>query len=135
MKHLVLIPVFFVLICTGCSPKVVPSAPKPPLIVKEVFTQKEIPGQPDGLIRDYIKMTLEFEVERDFMINELIFRGKSYITNSSQRVYKIDIAAGSPYTKEVSIKDNEAILFYTYKGNNQVMTLRNIETKEPIYLP
>ena len=135
MKHLLLIPVFFILLCSACSPKIAPSTQKDYISVKEIYTQKEIPGMPDGLIRDYVKMTLEFEIERDVMIDELIFRGKSYVTNSSQKKYKIDINAGSPYAKEVSLKDNEAMLFYTYKGSKQVMTLRNIKTREPLYLP
>lgn len=135
MKNIFLLAFASIIFTTACTPKLAPSSAKDYISTKEAYTQKEIPGLPGGSIQDYLKLELDFGTDEEITIDEVVFRGKSYVLNAAVKTLRLNLAAGSIHKKETSLADNEAMIIYTYKGKNMVLTIRNIEEKPPIYLP
>ena len=132
MKSYLFLPLLLLALLLSCKVKKFDTGK---LMLKDAYTQKEIPGQPDAIIRDYLKFDFDLKADQNIQINEVLFRNKSYPINSNRKNLKIDLSRGAIAKKKETLKDNEAMIFYSMDGKSHVLTVRNIVAKPPVYLP
>jgi hypothetical protein len=134
-KHLIGLLIIATVITFSCNEKTASAARKNNIKIKSAFTQKEIPGQQDATPKNFLNVLIEFTGQDEIILDSILFDGKIYKIGAAIPKIKIDLARGTIAKDQYAMQANEALLFYSFNNKNDKMTIKNIETKEPIYLP
>jgi hypothetical protein len=116
----------------GCTPKLYTMDKN--LVLKEAFTQKEIPGQQGGTTFDYLKINFENAVAQSVNMDSIVFRGVTTPFNVSSNRMRLRLNAN--HAKNQNANGNEeAILYFSKEGQAFKKIIKNINPKSPLYLP
>lgn len=134
MRQFLILPFVLFSFLFSCNEKVL-TAGQDYLIISDAFMQKEVPGQSDATTKDYLKIKLDIKKPAETKVTEIIFRNKSYEINSNISRLKLNLAKGKATNNKKSLKDDQAIIYYTVANKEYVVTVKNIVTKPPVFLP
>ncbi len=119
----------------ACSPKLKQSTSKNKHFkVETAFTQVEIPGKQDAKSKDYLNLWITIKPDHKVMFDRVVFAGKSFRMEGSQRKWKLNRALGQPDNR-YNLKVNEALLFYQIEGKTYQYLIPDVQLKQPVYLP
>jgi len=116
----------------GCTPKLYTMDKD--LIVKEAYTQKEIPGQQGGTIFDYLKVDFEMSSSQNVRMDSVTFRGITSLLDKNSAGLRLRLSAQHAKNKSADGSE-EATLYFTKEGKAFKKVIKNISKKMPLYLP
>ena len=106
----------------------------PSFAIVNVYTQEHIPGQQNELVRTEIGLEIS-GLEENILLENVYFNG--HFSNQVIERNEIFKAFLRPEVEEgiIDIESNDAILFYLEENKKYYFVLKDVQTKEPIYLP
>jgi len=106
----------------------------PSFSIKNVYSQEQIPGQKNELVRTEIGMQI-VDLEENVLLEKVYFNRQF----SNQLIKRDEIFKTflRPEVEEriLEIESDEAILFYLEDNKKYYFVLKDVQLKEPIYLP
>ncbi len=116
----------------SCTPKIY--SQDKDTIIKEAFTQKEIPGQADGKVRTYLKVNFDLKQGEIIQVDSVTFRGVTTPINTPARRLKVQLSLAQLKNKPTSGAE-EAIVYFTKDGKAYKRVLSSVGSKEDLFLP
>ncbi len=106
----------------------------PSFSIKNVYSQEQIPGQQNELVRTEIGMQV-VDLEKNVLLEKVYFNG--HFSNQLIKRNEIFKTFLRPEVEEriLEIESDEAILFYLEDNKKYYFVLKDVQLKEPIYLP
>ena len=106
----------------------------PSFLIKNVYSQEQIPGQQNELVRTEIGMQV-VDLEKNVLLEKVYFNG--HFSNQLIKKNEIFKTFLRPEVEEriLEIESDEAILFYLEDNKKYYFVLKDVQLKEPIYLP
>jgi len=106
----------------------------PSFSIKNVYSQEQIPGQKNELVRTEIGMQI-VDLEENVLLEKVYFNG--HFSNQLIKRNEIFKTFLRPEVEEriLEIESDEAILFYLEDNKKYYFVLKDVQLKEPIYLP
>jgi len=106
----------------------------PSFSIKNVYSQEQIPGQKNELVRTEIGMQI-VDLEENILLEKVYFNG--HFSNQLIKRNEIFKTFLRPEVEEriLEIESDEAILFYLEDNKKYYFVLKDVQLKEPIYLP
>ena len=106
----------------------------PSFSIKNVYSQEQIPGQQNELVRTEIGMQI-VDLEENVLLEKVYFNG--HFSNQLIKKNEIFKTFLRPEVEEriLEIESDEAILFYLEDNKKYYFVLKDVQLKEPIYLP
>ena len=106
----------------------------PSFSIKNVYSQEQIPGQQNELVRTEIGMQI-VDLEENVFLEKVYFNG--HFSNQLIKRNEIFKTFLRPEVEEriLEIESDEAILFYLEDNKKYYFVLKDVQLKEPIYLP
>ena len=104
-------------------------------IVKEAFTQEEIPGQENMPSQSYINILLELVDGLDIRFTELYFQGNTYLVEIQNNAIKVLLSQAHETENKYSLKSDQALLFYIINEEAHQFVINKVNKRSAIYLP
>lgn len=106
----------------------------PSFSIKNVYSQEQIPGQQNELVRTEFGMQI-VDLEENVLLEKVYFNG--HFSNQLIKRNEIFKTFLRPEIEKgiLEIESEEAILFYLEENKKYYFVLKDVQLKEPIYLP
>lgn len=109
-----------------------------PIELVHAFIQREIPGQQDATIRNYLSIEVSIPMNQKVLFKKVQYDNKIYELDNENLSWKIDLSkninTGERLSHHADIK--HAVLIFQDENNKiQQFVISNIEQKEDLYLP
>ena len=106
----------------------------PSFSIKNVYSQEHIPGQQNELVRTEFGMQI-VDLEENVLLGKVYFNG--HFSNQLIKRNEIFKTFLRPEIEKgiLEIESEEAILFYLEENKKYYFVLKDVQLKEPIYLP
>ena len=106
----------------------------PSFSIKNVYSQEHIPGQQNELVRTEFGMQI-VDLEENVFLEKVYFNG--HFSNQLIKRNEIFKTFLRPEIEKgiLEIESEEAILFYLEENKKYYFVLKDVQLKEPIYLP
>jgi len=118
----------------GCitKNKQITNLPSKGLVIKEAYTQKEIPGTPDRKPEVFLYLIAE-ESSEEVQLDSIFYCEKMYSLRKSGVYSKTKVEEGG--NGQSNCSGSQTVLYYSQNKKGFNFMIKKVEKKEPIYLP
>jgi len=122
--------VFFSVACVGQKELAKPSAAD--LVIREVYTQKQIPGTPDRKPEVFL-FVIVGSADEAIQLDSVFYNKKMYALRRSGHYSKTKIEENDSITSKDP--NSQTLLYYTKDKKRHYCVIGRVERKDPIFLP
>jgi hypothetical protein len=107
------------------------------LQMKEIYTQKVVPGQKEMKTKDFLFISFNTYDTDTYLIDSIYYLNKVYLIQKNRLKYKIDLNTGvdAKNKEHTDSSKNNGTIFYHQNKKLFYKKLSDIKRKETLYMP